>query len=470
MIEDTLPGIMGGVAQKITRNFSSYALYVSGNEQKWFHKEIAKACQAVYEGRIKKLMLFIPPQHGKSSLASQMFPAWVIGNNPAYRIINASYSADLATSFAKTVQRIITDDRHTIMFGNPLQGVDGLVKNADYFELARGGFYKAVGVGGALTGRPADIAIIDDPVKDAMEAHSVTYRNRVWDWYVNVLETRLHNNSGVILIQTRWHDDDLSGRLIKHEAKKWHIIRIPAIREDNENPADPRHVGEALWPEKHSLERLLEQKARSERTFAALYQQRPSVDGGNIIRSDWFQIITAHDLHSIRNNAPLTFFVDTAFTDQQKNDPTGIIGTVKLGANLYITAAAKVRMTFPELVRWMPNWAYNNGYSEGSSIRIEPKANGISVIQQLRATTGMNISQTPAPTEGKETRLNVASPTVECGRVYLVDGSWNDEFITEVCGFPSTPHDEYVDLLCYAIDHHIGIKNNTVGNLGRYFF
>jgi predicted phage terminase large subunit-like protein len=318
-----------------------------------------------------------------------------------------------------------------------------------------GGFYKAVGVGGSLTGTPADLGIIDDPVKDAVEAGSPTYRNRVWEWYTDVFLTRLHNESKQILIMTRWHEDDLAGRLLKQEPEKWVVINIPAVLEDMSNPDDPRKVGEALWEERHSLQRLLDVEQRSPRTFAALYQQRPVINGGNIVKREWFKHISLAEFKRIYKDEPIVFFLDTAYTDKTQDDPSGIIATCKIGNDLFVTHAQKVLMRFPDLLRFIPEYARQHGYSRRSSIRIEPKANGISVIDQLKATTGLNVVATPSPKDSKETRLYAVSPTIEGGRVVLVDGAWNEPFIDEVCGFPSNPHDEYVDIIGYAIDYHI---------------
>jgi predicted phage terminase large subunit-like protein len=335
-------------------------------------------------------------------------------------------------------------------------GDKGYQRQVDYFDIVgHGGFYKAVGVGGSLTGTPVDLGIIDDPVKDAMEAASQTYRDRVWNWYTDVFLTRLHNKSKQIIIMTRWHEDDLAGRLLEMEADKWTVVSIPAIREDMSLVEDPRRIGEALWEDRHSLERLRDVETRSPRTFAALYQQRPTTTGGNIVKRDWFQSISPYDFSKIRNEEPIVFFLDTAFTDKTSNDPSGIIATCKVNGDLYVTHAQKVNMKFPDLLRFIPTYAREHGYSRRSTIRIEPKANGLSVIDQLKESTELNVVATPSPKDSKETRLNAASPTIESGRVVLVDGAWNEAFIDEVCGFPAKAHDEYVDVLCYAIGYHI---------------
>ncbi|MCM1220331.1 MAG: terminase family protein [Lachnospiraceae bacterium] len=435
--------------------------------RQWFHKIIADYCQMLFEGKIKNLMVFIPPQNGKSTIVSEAFPAWALGQNPKLKIVGSSYASSLAEKVSRNIQRIIDSPEYQKIFpdtylnGSTVRGsIKGYLRNIDIFEtVGHGGFYKAVGIGGGLTGTPVDIGIIDDPVKDAMEAYSSTYRERVWDWYTSVFQTRLHNNSKQLFIMTRWHEDDLAGRILKYEPEKWTVLKIPAIREtlDDGNDFDPRQVGEALWPERHSLERLLSAKQRMGGFFSALYQQSPTIEGGNIIREAWFKYISAEDFKRKRQGKeleyPIHFFIDTAFTEKTSNDPTGIIGACCIDNNLYITCAEKVNMKFPDLVRHIPEYVRDNGYNRYSSVRIEPKANGLSVIDQLEELTDLNVVATPTPRESKETRLNAASPFVESGRTYLVKGLWNGEFVSEVCGFPAMPHDEFVDLLGYAIDY-----------------
>ncbi len=435
-------------------------------QRQWFHTLIAERCQALLQSKLptSKLMIFVPPQHGKSEIVSRKFPAWALGKNPYLKIVGTSYSAELAQQFSRAIQRTIDSTEYAEVFPdtflnnshNKSETARGWLRNVDMFEtVGYGGFYKAVGVGGSLTGTPADLGIIDDPIKDALEANSETYRNRVWDWYTDVFLTRMHNNSKQILIQTRWHTDDLAGRLLEREGDSWTVVNISAIREDNKMTEDPRQLGEALWEERHSRERLLEIEQRSPRTFAALYQQRPTLIGGNIIKQEWFKHITFSEFNRLHHDEPIVFFIDTAYTDKADNDPTGIIATCKIGNDMYITHGEKVLMRFPELLRFLPRYVQQYGYTNRSTIRIEPKANGISVIDQMKETTGLNVTQTPSPKDSKETRLNAASPTIECGRVILVDGAWNEAFTEEVCGFPSKPHDEYVDVLCYAINYHI---------------
>lgn len=456
------------VLSEAQERFLSFIAYMNPQyDATWFHKRIALYCQALFEGHIKNLMVFMPPQHGKSEIISRNLPAWMLGRNPNLKVVGCSYSADLAQQFSRSIQRTIESDRYQEIFGNtfltgsmyhPDIKARGYIRNSDYFEIVnKKGFYKAVGVGGGLTGTPVDIAIIDDPVKDAQEAYSPTYRERVWNWYNTVLTTRLHNNSRQLFIMTRWHDDDLAGRILKTEPEKWVVLKLPALCEE-ENDGDfgtNRHIGDALWENRHSREKLLAQQQRSPREFAALYQQHPTVEGGNIVKKDWFRIISQADFYQLRFNEPIHFYLDTAYREKKQgtdNDPSGILSACRIGNNIYITDAQKVYKEMPDLLRFLPEFMDAHRASRESKLNVEPKANGISVVQMLRSSTDLNVRETPTPQDDKSVRLRVVSPRIECGRVFLVEGAWNEEFLTEVCGFPNQPHDEFVDILGYAIN------------------
>lgn len=418
-----------------------------------------------------------------SQIISRLFPAFALGRNPDLKIIGSSYSADLAVQFARSVQRTIESLMYRELFPKTtLSGMGEIVKgyqrNNDFFEIVnRKGFYKAVGVGGSLTGTPVDIAIIDDPVKDATEANSTTYRQRVWDWYNTVLSTRLHNESKQLFIMTRWHEDDLAGRILKDEREEWEVLTIPAICEV-ENDGDlnsGRHIGEALWPERHSLDKLLKQQARAPREFAALYQQHPTIEGGNIVKRDWFQHISEAEFNAKRYNEPMHFYLDTAYRKRKKgqdNDPSGILAACRIDNLIYLFNAQRMWKDMPDLLRFLPEYMQTHGGNKESILHVEPKASGISVVQMLQETTTLNVKEIDPPTDDKETRLRVVSPRIECGRVVLVDGAWTEDFLDEVCGFPSMPHDEFVDILGYAIndlyDEDDGIDYDIIGNINLF--
>lgn len=453
-------------------------------QREWFHTLIADKCQQLLNNEINKLMIFVPPQHGKSEIVSRQFPAWALGNNPDLRIVGCSYSADLAEQFSRAIQRNIDSDEYKALFpGSFLNGsnvrtmVKGYLRNVNIFEMVgHRGFYKAVGVCGGLTGTPVDIAIIDDPVKDKIEAYSETYRARVWDWYTDVLLTRLHNTSKQLLIMTRWHDDDLAGRILKKEGGEWDVVCLPAIKEDNSNRFDKRAIGEALWPERHSLERLRAMEIRSPRTFAALYQQHPSVEGGNIWQKSWFRIVSKTQFASIKGkDTPIHFYLDTAYREKgDSNDPSGMIAACRIGNKMYITDAVSVYKPFPDLIKFIPEYVRANGYTSQSTVRIEPKANGISVVQQLMAETDLNVTETPTPKDSKEVRAFANSAKVECGRVCLVEGEWVEGYLHQVSQFPAVAHDEYVDVTNYAIDHlineNVEIPDDIENRLGLNYY
>nr|DAI30094.1 MAG TPA: Large Terminase [Caudoviricetes sp.] len=434
-------------------------------EAEWFHILIADYCQKLLEGEVKNLMVFVPPQHGKSEIISRNFPAWALGKNPDLKIVGCSYSSDLAEQFSRSIQRTIDSKEYAEIFPNTyLNGSNirtdtkGFLRNVDIFEtVGHRGFYKAVGVGGSLTGTPVDIAIIDDPVKDANEANSTTYRQRVWDWYNTVLSTRLHNDSKQLFIMTRWHEDDLAGRILKAEPQDWTVLSIPAICEQEHDGAlySPRHIGDALWENRHSKRKLEKQKARAPREFSALYQQHPTIEGGNIVKRDWFRRVSMAEFTAMRYNEPMHFYLDTAYNKKKKNqdnDPSGILAACRIRNNIYLYDAQQVWKEMPDLLRFLPDYMEAHEGNKESILHIEPKANGISVVQMLREISTLNVKETPTPTDDKEVRLRAVSPRIECGRVYIVEGSWNDDFLDEVCGFPSQPHDEFVDILGYAIN------------------
>ena len=246
------------------------------------HLLIADKLESVERGDIDRLMIFMPPRHGKSELASKRFPAWCLGRNPKRQIIAASYNSDLANDFGRNVRNIVADPEFGQVFPEVSLATDSAAANR--MNTNHGGAYVAAGVGTAVTGRGADIALIDDPFKDREEADSERRRELVWDWYRSTLYTRLMPGGAVVLIQTRWHEDDLAGRLLDQDGRKedggqWDVLELPAINE----------TGQALWPEWYPLDTL--ERIRSTigpREWSALYQQRPQPDEGTFFRREWF--------------------------------------------------------------------------------------------------------------------------------------------------------------------------------------
>ena len=229
----------------------------------------------------------MPPQHGKSELTSRRLPAYILGKDPTLKIAGCSYSSDVATSFNRDVQRIIDSDKYQKIFPNTtLSGKNiktsargSYLRNADIFEVVGSkGAYKSVGVGGSLTSFTADVLIIDDPVKDAVEASSATDQQRKWDWYTSVALTRGHNDARQLITMTRWHKHDLCGKILNKMPKGWVVLHLEAIKQKVNHEKDPRKFGEALWPSRHSKKRIMEFAEADPRTFDALFQGDPSVN------------------------------------------------------------------------------------------------------------------------------------------------------------------------------------------------
>jgi predicted phage terminase large subunit-like protein len=271
----TLKEVRAAKARRSLLSFTEYTnpAYVSANH----HRLIAEKLEAVERGEIDRLMIFMPPRHGKSELASKRFPAWCLGRDPKRQIIAASYNSDLASDFGRNVRNIVAEPEFGQVFKNVGLAPDSQAANR--MNTNHGGTYVAAGVGTAVTGRGADIALIDDPFKDREEADSERRRDVVWDWYRSTLFTRLMPGGAVVVILTRWHEDDSAGRLLEAEGEQWTVLSMPAINT----------AGEALWPEWYNVDALARIKATiGPREWSALYQQQPQPDEGTFFQRDWF--------------------------------------------------------------------------------------------------------------------------------------------------------------------------------------
>lgn len=272
----------------------------SAYEMNWHHKLLCTYLDAFIRGDIRRLMVFMPPQHGKSELVSRNLPAKLLGQFPDRRIILTSYSASMASSFNRSVQRIIdTPEYRDIYPGTRLMSpelhVNGnYTRNTELFEVVgHRGAMLTVGVGGSITGNPADYLFIDDPVKDQEEASSPTIQQKNWEWYTDVFLTRAHNDTQILITQTRWNVDDLSGKILAlaessdDPLHQFTVLCLPAIRVDYDDPLDPRELGGALWPSRHTKERIEAIKTQSLRTWMSLYQQdpKPTQAGGEMYPS-----------------------------------------------------------------------------------------------------------------------------------------------------------------------------------------
>lgn len=279
-LEDSLFQEFKDSASEHLLNFTTYTF--EKFEATWFHKSYYTKLNDFCEGKIKKLMVFVPPQHGKSEGSTRRAPAYILGRNPDTKIALACYNSTKARKFNREIQRIMDDPAYQELFPETKlsNGNDGHARTNDEFECVgyRGGL-RSVGVGGALTGETVDVLIMDDLYKDAQSAWSSTIRENVQDWYDTVAETRLHNESQQLIVFTRWHEHDLAGTLLETQSD-WEVVIFPAIKVGEPNEYDPREEGEALFPEKHSREKLEGVRKRNPHVFESLYQQDPQPKEG----------------------------------------------------------------------------------------------------------------------------------------------------------------------------------------------
>lgn len=416
-----------------------------GYQASWHHRLIAKELEAVERGDIDRLMILMPPRHGKSEEASIRFPAWFLGRNPDRRVISCSYNAALSADFGRKARNLVDSPIYRAIFPEIKLSADSKAALSWDIMGSDDGGYIGAGVGGPITGRGGDILIIDDPIKNAEDADSITYREKIWEWYTSTAYTRLEKGGAIILILTHWHDDDLAGRLRKAEkdgGDKWHILSLPAIAEEDD---EYRKEGEALWPGRFDLDALERIKvAVGSRFWTALYQQRPDIKGGAIFKREWWRFYRElpeyeHRVHSW----------DTGFKKGEENDPSVCLTMNKCEDGYYISNVFRERLEFPELRRQA---LARYDAESPDEVLIEDKASGQSLIQELQRDSALPIIPYKVDRD-KVARANAASPMVEAGKVFLPESApWVDDFITECAQFPVGTHDDQVDAMTQAID------------------
>jgi predicted phage terminase large subunit-like protein len=391
-------------------DFAAFAALVYPRFQLPHHLRIlVEALEGVERGEIKRLMLFMPPRHGKSLTASTLFPAWFLGRDPRRYVISASYGAELALDFGRKVRNLIADPLHGAVF--PTSRLSGDSTAAHRFNLTAGGAYYALGAGGPITGRGADLLLIDDPVKNREDAHSAAFRHSLQSWYESVAYTRLEPNGAIVLIQTRWHQDDLAGWLLREHADEgWRVISMPAVAETDE---DRRREGEALWPRRFPLRALESIRAAvGGAEWQALYQQRSQAAEGAIFKRPWFRTWKDGELPAHFNQVVLS--LDTAFKAGAANDYSAAVVIGEAPAGCYLLHVWRERVEFPALKRKVIELAQT--WRPGA-VLVEDKASGQSLIQELRST---NLPVLPIRVDtDKESRAHAVSPLVEAGRLFL---------------------------------------------------
>jgi predicted phage terminase large subunit-like protein len=408
-------------------------------------RKIADKLEAVERGDIKRLMLFLPPRHGKSLLASQFFPAWYVGRNPEKQIIHATYGQDLADGFGRHIRNQITDPLYQAIFPGVTLEKDS--QSVARFHTSNGCVYHAVGVGAAATGRGAHLLIIDDPVRNREDADSELMRQKTKDWYTSVAYTRLMPESAIIIIQTRWNSDDLSGWLLKeHTHEGWDVLNLPALD----------HEGNALWPESYPTKRLLQiRKAVGERDWAALYQQSPTVDGGNILKKQWWKIWPEGKKLPTCDHVFLSW--DTAYSDSayKSNSHSAMTAwgvfwnEVEDRHCLMLLKAWNGQIDYPELRKKAKEL---DKELEPDCHLIEKKASGQSLLQDMRRIPGVRV-RSYNPDRDKVTRAYSVQAMLESGQVYAPDRRWAEAVIEHVGQFPNgaPPSSDYTDTVTQAL-------------------
>lgn len=446
----------------------------------WFQKIVYKYLDQWQRKEIKKLAIFMPPQHGKSTMSSIINPAHILGRKPSAKIVCASYTQTVASNFNRACQDIISSKAYREVFPNTRipnknEDSDNELKNSTYFEtIGEKGFYMSVGVGGSLTGTTIEYGIIDDPIKDRKEANSITYRNNLWHWYTDVWSTRMNEGSCEMMLFTRWHEDDLAGRIFdptnKHydpiRASEWTVLVLPALKEDAPPPIkqaieieDPREIGEALWENMHSRKSHEDDKRNNPYTFASLKQQRPSPLEGGLLKKEWFPIINESELPFQPENVPVHFIIDGAFTDKTSNDPTAQMAYYVYNGEVYIKNCMPMHLNLDKYLPFARRYFNQHDYDDRSLIRIENKASGPALLSMLKQPEygGFNVAKVNEKfvSYGKLTRGEYATPALASGKVHLIKGSWNEAFIKQCITFPNDVNDDMYDCLCYAILHEI---------------
>lgn len=410
------------------------------------HRLTASYLERVERGEIKRLMIFEPPRHGKSELSTRRFPAWFLGRNPGKQIISASYNSDLASDFGRDVRNLINDELYQQVF--PGMGLRQDSKAADRWNTLNGGCYIAAGVGGGITGRGADLGLIDDPIKDRKEANSQTTRDNIWNWYVSTFYTRLMPGAAIVLTLTRWHEDDLAGRLLKAQKEggdRWTVLTLPAIATGPDELR--RQEGEALWPAwypKETLEKIKLVIGSFE--FASLYQQAPYVEEGNIFKRSWWQYFR----ETPKQYDEIIQSWDTAFETGEENDYCACVTLGVLGTNIHIIDLFLQKLEFPDLKRAVVVQA--NKFNP-NAVLVEEKASGKSLIQELRRNTRIPLIGRKADRD-KVTRAQAVTPMIEGGRVFLPEWSmWKDDYIASMAAFPTGAHDDDVDATTQGLNY-----------------
>ena len=433
-------------ATKAKENFLDFVRavwpeFISG----YHHKKIAEKFQQLKDKKLKRLIVNMPPRHTKSEFASYLLPAWIMGHAPKTKIIQATHTGELAFRFGRKVRNLMDHEDYKRVFTNVELSQDS--KAAGRWETNHGGEYFATGVGGAITGRGADLLIIDDPHSE-QDALSETAFDNAYEWYTSGPRQRLQPGGIIVIVMTRWSTKDLTGRLVgaqkEIKADQWEIIEFPAIFPNSGNP---------IWPEYWKKDELLSVKASlNEQKWQAQWQQAPTSEEGSIIKREWWM---KWESKTPPNNIQhIIQSYDTAYSKKETADYSAIttwgVFTSEADGKVYLILldAVKGRWEFPELKR--KALAKYKQY-EPETLSIEAKASGLPLTHELRQVGIPVTNFTPSKGNDKHVRVNAVAPVFEAGQVWVPDERWAQEVIEECAAFPFGDNDDYVDSTTQAV-------------------
>jgi len=431
--------------EKAQNNFMPFVHHVYENFiEGRHHLEIAEKLEKVATGEITRLIVNMPPRHSKSELASYLMPAWFLGRNPKLKIIQATHNTELAVRFGRKVRDLIDSEQYGHIFPDTDLKADS--KAAGRWETSAGGEYFAAGVGAAVTGRGADLFIIDDPHSE-QDAMSEGRLEEAYEWYTSGPRQRLQPGGKIIVVMTRWGLRDLTGRLIKAQGSdllsdQWKVVEFPAIL-PSENP---------LWPEFWKKDDLLKVKASLPvQKWGAQWQQQPTAEEGAIVKKEWWKIWKKEDIPEVDY---IIQSYDTAFSKKESADFSaittwGVFRSEETGAdNIILMDACRGRWNFPELKE---KALEENEYWQPDMMIVEAKASGLPLTDELRRAGIPIMNYTPSKGRDKVTRMHTVAPLFEAGMVWAPEKHFADEVIDECMAFPNGEHDDYVDSMTMAL-------------------
>lgn len=421
---------------------SSYAAVCSNHKwKKYPHIKYieSRILNSLYNGG-GRFIVTVPPRHGKSEFISKWIPCWYLDTFSDRNIILTSYGDDLASSFGRFVRNHF--EQNELAMARLKQDS----QSANRFETTNGGGMVATGIGGPITGRGGHLLLIDDPYKNWEEANSAKVRQSVRDWFDTTFYTRQEPGATIILLQTRWHHDDLAGYLMREHSDKWEVINLPALAEENDKLG--RSPGEALCPQRYDTEALESIKnGLSDQHWQSLYQQRPTKKGGEIFKREWWKYydsVPTNITHRVQ-------FWDTAQKPGLTNDYSVCATWGKAHEGYYLLDLFRAKLEAPELEQAIVQQYYKH---RPHAVQIEDKSSGSSMIQYLRRGTAIPVLAYDPKQKDKQLRAIEATPLIRSGRCFLPrQAPWLSDFMIEHEQFPNAAHDDQVDSVSQMADY-----------------